>query len=95
MEAGRYGAVGVVVRSMAQHLDDWPHTGSMGYVDSVAKIPAVALSTKAAEMLSSSLLKDGDLTFSFKTSCETLPDVKSYNVIGELKGSEHPEGVNQ
>ena len=93
MEAGRYGAMAVVVRSMAQHIDEWPHTGSMGYIDSVPKIPAVAISTKAAELLSSSLLKDQNLTFSFKTSCETLPDVKSYNVIGELKGSEHPEEV--
>jgi len=93
MEAARYGAVGVVVRSMAQHIDDWPHTGSMGYVDSVTKIPAVAISTKAAELLSESLAKDKKLTFFFKSSCETLPDARSYNVIGEIKGSEHPEKI--
>ena len=93
MEAGKYGAVAVVVRSMAQHIDDWPHTGSMGYVDSVKKIPAVAISTRAAELLSASLAQDDKLTFFFKSSCETLPDVKSYNVIGEIKGSEHPEEI--
>jgi hypothetical protein len=93
MEAGRYGAVAVVVRSMSQHVDEWPHTGSMGYVDSVKKIPAVAISTKAAELLSESLIKDKNLSFFFKTSCETLPDVKSYNVIGEIKGTEHPEEI--
>jgi hypothetical protein len=93
MEAARYGAVGVVVRSMAQHIDDWPHTGVMGYNDSIVKIPAVAISTKAAELLSESLLKDKTLSFYFKTSCQKLPDVKSYNVIAEIKGTEHPEEV--
>ncbi|MCW3128139.1 MAG: peptidase family protein [Bacteroidetes bacterium] len=93
MEAGRYGAVAVVVRSMAQHIDDYPHTGSMGYVDSVPKIPGVAISTKAAAQLSDALARDKDVTFYMKTSCDILPDVKSYNVIGEIKGTEHPEEI--
>jgi hypothetical protein len=93
MEAARYGAVGVVVRSMAQHVDDWPHTGVMGYNDSIVKIPAVAISTKGAELLSESLSKNKDLRFYFKTSCQKLPDAKSYNVIGEIRGTEHPEQV--
>jgi carboxypeptidase Q len=93
MEGARYGAVGVVVRSMAQHIDDWPHAGSMGYNDSIVKIPAVAISTKAAELLSASLSKDKNIRFSFKTSCETLPDAPSYNVIGEIKGTEYPNEV--
>lgn len=93
MEAAQYGAVGVVVRSMAQHSDDFPHTGSMGYVDSVKKIPAVAISSLGADLLSESLKKDKTIKFYFKTSCETLPDAKSYNVIGELRGTETPEKV--
>lgn len=93
MEAARYGAVGVVVRSMAQHVDLWPHTGVMGYNDSIVKIPAVAISTADADVLSESLQRDKNITFRFKTSCQTLPDVKSYNVIAEIKGTEHPEEV--
>lgn len=93
MEAAQYGAVGVVIRSMAQHVDDWPHTGSMGYADSIRKIPEVAISTRAAVELSEALAKDKHLTFHFKTSCQTLPDAKSYNTIGEIRGSEHPEQV--
>ena len=93
MEAARYGAVGVVVRSMAQHVDDWPHTGAMGYNDSVIKIPAVAISTRAAETLSESLTKNKDLSFYFKSSCQTLPDVMSHNVIAEIRGAEHPDEV--
>ena len=93
MEAAKYGAVGVVVRSMAQHVDEWPHTGAMGYNDSIVKIPAVAISTKGADLLSESLTKDKNLTFFFKSSCQTLPDAKSCNVIAEIKGSEHPNEV--
>ncbi|MBS1595043.1 MAG: M20/M25/M40 family metallo-hydrolase [Bacteroidetes bacterium] len=93
MESARYGAMGVVVRSMSQHVDEWPHTGSMGYNDSIVKIPAVAISTADAENLSKALKQNQHLVFTFKTSCQTLPDVRSANVIGEIKGSEYPNEV--
>lgn len=93
MEAAKYGAIGVVVRSMSQHIDDFPHAGGMGYSDTIQKIPAVAISTKGAELLSELLKKDKQLLFFFKTSCQTLPDVKSYNVIGEIKGTVFPNEI--
>lgn len=93
VEAARYGAVGVLVRSMAQHVDEWPHTGSMDYNDSIVKIPAVAISTKDAEELSKVLMTNTHLLFTFKTYCQTLPDVKSANVIGEIRGTEYPDEV--
>lgn len=93
MEAAKYGAVGIVVRSMAQHVDQWPHTGVMGYNDSITKIPAIAVSTEAAEELSKDLKEHPALIFTFKTSCQTLPDARSYNVIGEIKGAEFPNEV--
>jgi Zn-dependent M28 family amino/carboxypeptidase len=33
------------------------------------------------------------LTFYFKQSCQQFDDVLSYNVVGELKGSENPENI--
>ena len=58
------------------------------------KIPAIAISTKGAELLSESLQKDKNLTFFYKTNCEMLPEMaKSYNVIAEIKGSEKPKEV--
>ena len=93
MEAARYGAVGVVVRSMAQHIDEWPHTGAMAYADSIVKIPAVSISSKGAELLHESLTREKSIELYFKSSCQTLPDAKSNNVIGEIKGTEYPNEI--
>jgi len=92
MEASKYGAVGVVVRSMNLRDDDFPHTGTMSYGDlPVSKqIPACAISTNGANYLSSALRLKPDLQFFFKQNCRVFPDVKSYNVIGEITGSEFP-----
>jgi len=92
-EAAKYGALGVVVRSLTTSQDDFPHTGVMMYNDSVTKIPAVAISTNDANLLSKWLKKDPDLKFYFRTTCSTLPDVTSYNVIGEIRGSEYPDQI--
>lgn len=89
-EAAKYGAIGVVVRSMGSTLEDYPHTGGLRYAPLVAKIPAVAISTRHAELLSKLLKEEKDLQFYFESHCETLEDAPSHNVIGEIKGSEFP-----
>jgi carboxypeptidase Q len=88
--AAKYGAVAVIVRSMSLALDDFPHTGAMRYDDSITKIPAAAISTNGAEYLSELIKLDPEAKFTLTLSCQTLPDVKSYNVIGEIKGSQNP-----
>ena len=88
--AAKYGAVGVLVRSMGLRLDDYPHTGTMHYDSAFALIPAVAISTNAAEKLSDHLKKQGKTTIFMRMTCQTLPDVLSYNVIGEIRGSQLP-----
>ncbi len=92
MEAGKLGAVGVIVRSVTHSLDDLPHTGAMSYGDlPVSKrIPAAAISTKGAELLSTSLKLNPNTRFFYKMSCENQGEVASYNVIGEITGSEFP-----
>ena len=94
-EAAKYGAVGVIVRSLTHTIDDYPHTGSTTYDEKGVKIPAAAISTKAANELSRLLkLKSANpVQFYFKQNCESLPDALSYNVIGEIKGSELPEQI--
>lgn len=92
-EAVKYGAVGVVVRSCTLIEDDYPHTGVMGYKDTANKIPACAISTKGARLLSENLKANKQVEFSFKMNCKTLPDEISYNVVGEITGSEHPNQI--
>lgn len=94
-EALKYGAVGAIIRSVNLRLDDFPHTGSQSYGD-VPKsqfIPTAAISTNASELLSKSLKANPHLKFYFKQSCQQLEEVVSYNVVGEIKGSEHPEKI--
>ncbi len=87
-EAVKYGAIGVVTRSCTLTQDDYPHTGSMSYKDSLNRIPACCVSTNGANWLSAELKKDKDLKFFLKMNCAKLPDEKSYNVVGEIRGSE-------
>ena len=89
-EASRYGALAVIVRSMTQSLDNFPHTGVTRYADSVNKIPAVAVSTLDAELLSQWLKTDPSLTVHLVSTCRNYPDTLSYNVIGEVYGSLKP-----
>ena len=90
-EAAKYGAAGVIVRSMNFRQDDFPHTGAMSYGDTPEhlRIPACAISTNGANYLSITLKLQPDLLFYFNQNCKTYPDVQSYNVIGEITGSEN------
>lgn len=92
---GEFGAKGVIVRSMTNSIDDFPHTGTMSYGDLSEEkyIPAAAISSQAAEMLSADLKQNPTLKFYFKQSCENLPDAPSFNVVGEIKGSKTPENI--
>ncbi|GAB3262929.1 M28 family peptidase [Larkinella harenae] len=92
-EAAKLGAVGTIVRSMTTAMDDNPHTGSLRYATGMPLIPAAAISTNGAERLSKALKENPNLTFYFKQNCESLPDAKSYNVVGEIKGSEKPDEI--
>lgn len=95
MEAAKYGALGVIVRSMNLRLDDYPHTGSMSYGDvpENKRIPAAAISTNAAELLSTTLKLNPSIQFYFKQNCKQYADLESYNVIGEITGSTYPKEV--
>lgn len=94
-EAGKYGAVAVIVRSMNLRLDDYPHTGAMSYGDADVEnyIPAAAISTNDAERLHTYLALDKNLQFYLKQDCTVWGDAESHNVIGEIKGSTYPNEV--
>ena len=94
-EAARFGAIGAIVRSMNLRLDDLPHTGAMSYGNTPIenRIPSAAISTNDAERLSGMLKIDPNLKFYFKQNCKQLKDVQSYNVIGELTGTQYPNQI--
>ncbi|GAA3522160.1 M28 family peptidase [Aquimarina addita] len=92
-EAAKFGAIGVIVRSMNLRKDDFPHAGSMSYgnLTDMEKIPAAAISTNGADLLSSMLTLNPKIKFLMNMNCRTWKDVESHNVIGEIKGSEFPD----
>jgi len=92
-EAAKYGAVGAIVRSMGLNSEEYPHTGGMRYAPNLPQLPAVAISTRHADLLSRLLKEDKDLQLYIETHCETLPDAPSYNVIGELRGGEYKDEI--
>jgi hypothetical protein len=93
VNAAKYGAVASITRSLSSALDDNPHTGAMAYNDTIRKIPACAVSTVGAEKLAEALRQKPNLEVELKMNCENLSDSVSYNVIGEVTGTEHPEEI--
>lgn len=90
--AAKYGATAVIVRSMTHAADNNPHTGATRYVDSFAKIPAVAIGLLDADWMSSKLQK-GKVEVAIKTYGHFLDSATGHNVIGELIGSEFPDEI--
>jgi hypothetical protein len=93
IEAAKYGAVGVVIRSITTKYDNVPHTGVMDYNYTIPKIPAAALGNIDADFLSNELKNNSQLRINLKLNCRTLPDSQSYNVIGEIDGTEFPDEI--
>lgn len=88
--AASKGAKAVIVRSMNLRIDDYPHTGSMAYSDTVVKIPAVAVSTLGAEELSALLKQDPQLKVHYAITPQRFADTLSHNVVGQIHGSVYP-----
>lgn len=85
--AARYGAAGVIVRSMSEATDNHPHTGSVNYNDSFPKIPAVAIGLQDADHLWTLCQANANVEVSLTTHGYFLPDAQAYNVIAELQGT--------
>lgn len=89
--AAKYGALAVVVRSMTESTDNYPHTGAMIYADSILKIPALAVGIQDADKLAAEAMTKKDLRLFVSTRAHALADTVGYNVIGEWKGTEFPD----
>ena len=92
-EASKLGAVGVVIRSVSSAYDDKPHTGSLTYNKDYPAIPAVAISNLEADALEQTLKVNKEVSLQLRTTCQMLSDVKSHNVVAEIKGTEKPDEI--
>ncbi len=90
--AARQGAVACLVRSVGNADYRLPHTGQTNYAPDAPKIPAAAVTAEDADLISD-LVKDCPVKMKLTLTPQTLPDTESANVIGDFKGSEHPEQV--
>jgi carboxypeptidase Q len=91
-QAAKYGAVAALVRSAGASQNRLVHTGMMAYDANGTKIPTAAVSYEDAELIAS-LTAAGKVRAHITLTPQTLPDTTSYNVIGDLKGSERPDEV--
>jgi len=91
--AARYGAVGVLVRSMSHSADNNPHTGATNYNDSFPKIPALAVGLQDADRLAAAIGQNSNTTVFMRSNAKMLPDTIGHNIIGELRGTEFPNEI--
>ena len=90
--AAKQGAVAALVRSAGGAEFRLPHTGETGYDPKVPAIPAAAVTAEDAELMAR-LAAQGPVRLHLVMTPKLLPNVTSYNVVADLKGSEHPEQV--
>jgi carboxypeptidase Q len=90
--AARQGAVACLIRSVGGADYRLPHTGQTDYAMDAPKIPAGAVTAEDADLIAD-LVRQGPVRMKVVLTPQTLPDVESANVIGDIKGSEHPEQV--
>src|SRR5436190_2873595 len=90
--AARQGAAACLIRSVGSADYRLPHTGLTDYATDAPKIPASAVTAEDADLIAS-LVRQGPVKMKLVLTPQTLPDVESANVIGDIKGSDSPEQV--
>src|SRR6516162_1642198 len=90
--ASRLGAVACLIRSVGAADYRLPHTGETDYANDAPKIPAGAVTSEDADLIAA-LIPQGPVRMKLVLTPQTLPDVESANVIGDIKGSKYPEQV--
>ena len=93
MEAGKFGAVATVLRSVTLLRDDLPHTGAMSYGDSDVKIPSAAISWLAADELDRLLENGQKVELELFLDCGVQGTATNYNVIADFKGTDKADDI--
>jgi carboxypeptidase Q len=90
--ASSKGAIGAIVRSLTLKADDIPHSGVTVFKDQTP-IPAVGMGIQSSEKLSALLKKEPNVKVYLRLNCQDHGERETYNVIGEIKGSEKPDEI--
>src|SRR5262249_10118122 len=89
--AAKVGAAAVLVRSVGGAEFRIVHTGATDYFNT-AHIPAAAITAEDADLIAR-LSSQGPVRLHLALGSDLHEEVDSYNVIADLKGSEHPGQV--
>ena len=91
--AAELGAVAALVRSITPLAMQIPHTGALTYDEAQPKIPAAAVSPEDAMLLARFAAQRVPVKVHLEMSAHLEPDVDSFDVMGEITGSERPEEI--
>ncbi len=91
--AARVGAAAALLRSVTPYSQQTPHTGQMGYADSVPPIPFAAITVEDATLLHRMQDRGERVVVRLRMGAHRLPDAQSRNVVGELTGRDQPDEV--
>ena len=91
--AAQHGAVATLVRSIGPMGLRTPHTGNMTYSDSGPRIPAAAIPAEDAERMQRLADRGVRIRVRLQMEAHLEPDAESFNVVGEIRGSEWPDEV--
>jgi len=92
-EAAKQGAVAMLIRSLGTLQARLPHTGALGYLEDVPRIPAAAIAAEDAELIHRLLHGGETVRVQVRLGCRTHPDVESANVVAELRGRSLPDEI--
>ncbi len=91
--AARHGAVAVLIRSVTGVSLGAPHTGMMHYDDDAPRIPIAALTVEDAGRLHRMFQRGLKPVVKLYMEAQNHEDTTSYNVVGDIRGSEFPEEI--
>lgn len=91
--AAKVGAVAAIVRAVGPMGLRTPHTGGMNYVEGVDKIPTAAIPAEDANRIQRLVNRGLKVRLKLKMEARFDPDVESFNVVGEIRGSEKPDEI--
>lgn len=90
--AAQKGALACIIRSLAADSIENPHTGITEYVNGY-EIPAAAISIESADMFERIIARGKDVVLELTLSGTLGDPSTSYNLIGEIVGTEKPEEI--